>query len=92
MEDGECISGTIIDNIIDYYGIIVLSRARCRNIAGYELISGQRSRGFSVPRLIIFAGQSTGAKIFSREMFSSSLMLGVAGGLTAKVLSVKICF
>ena len=31
-----------------------------------------------------FAGQSKATKIFSREMFSLSLMLGMAGSSTAK--------
>ena len=39
-----------------------------------------------------FAGQSKATKIFSCEIFSSSLMLGVAGSSTVKILSVKICF
>ena len=39
-----------------------------------------------------FMGQSKATKIFSREMFSPSLMLGVAGSSTAKTVSVKIYF
>ena len=37
-----------------------------------------------------FVGQSKARKIFSREMLSSLLMLGVAGSSTAKILSMKL--
>ena len=67
---------------------------------GFHLTRGMQIHVYRIPyslkisKLKIFAdftGQSKATKFFSREIFNSSLILGVAGSSTTKILSVKIC-